>query len=493
MAADPKVESVEATGRTTPLTHGIGVTGLRAFSGVIREEFLSTLTGRRGSLIFEEMASNDSTCAALIFAIRNSIRAMEWRVDPADPDDPKAVEAAELLEQMLFRDMAQTWPEFIESVCSMFVYGFSVHEIIWKKRNGPNSIEWLSSVASDGLYGIESLSPRSQKTIECWIFDGEDHVVGFTQMPYDRPQVEVPLSRCLHFTTRFELGNPEGYSLLRGAYRSWYWCKRLEEIEGIGVERDLAGYPVLYVPGDMLDPNATAPMIAARQTYETMLSKIRRDQNEGLLLPSDRDESGNRHYEFSLMSSGGARQNNIDASIGRYQRNIARSVLADFIFLGAEGGGSLALGQEKVSVFVTSLQGYANSISAEINRSLVAKIWSINGLAEELMPTLSPGELKTPDLAATASYIKALSDVGYNLSADADLDAHLRRIADFPPPPIDDGEYDAPEGAEEEVAAPVDEMEKRVTKALQERAARRPTLAGAEAILAKRRKEIARG
>ena len=37
--------------------------------------------------------------------------------------------------------------------------------------------------------------------------------------------------------------NPEGRSILRNAYFSWYFEKKIAEIEGIGIARDLAGLP----------------------------------------------------------------------------------------------------------------------------------------------------------------------------------------------------------------------------------------------------------
>ena len=33
--------------------------------------------------------------------------------------------------------------------------------------------------------------------------------------------------------------------MLRNSYRSWYYKKRLEEFESVGVERDLAGLPMV--------------------------------------------------------------------------------------------------------------------------------------------------------------------------------------------------------------------------------------------------------
>jgi hypothetical protein len=36
--------------------------------------------------------------------------------------------------------------------------------------------------------------------------------------------------------------------MLRTAYRPWFMKKRLEEFESIGIERDLAGLPIMWLP-----------------------------------------------------------------------------------------------------------------------------------------------------------------------------------------------------------------------------------------------------
>lgn len=429
--------------KSAPIVAGVGVSGLRQFSGYIREEFLLDLTGLPGQRIYQEMASNDATCGAILFAIRNSLTALEWRVDPAEPGNEQAKKAAELVRGMLFDDMSHTWPAFIEQISSMFTYGYAVTEIVWKQRKGPDKVKpWLGSEFDDGLYAPQAFELRGQQTINRWVFDELEHLLGFVQFPWNGPMITVPMSRCMHFTTTSSTANPEGRSLLRTAYRSWYFLKRMQEIEGIGIERDLVGYPVLRVPGNMLDAAATPDQLSARAAYEDMLRKIRRDQNEGVLLPSDRDDKGNLYYDFSLMSSGGSRQVKTDEAITRYAKDIARSVLADFIFLGSDGGGSYALGETKVNVFVQALRGYAHHITEEINGVAINQIWERNGFDPALKPKLEHGDLGEDDLAALGAYIKALAEVGYDVASDAALEQYLRDVADLPPVPERDPERD---------------------------------------------------
>jgi hypothetical protein len=339
-----------------------------------------------------------------------------------------------MVEEMLFYDMTHTWPDFIGNVCSMFPFGFAVAEIVWKQRKGLNTAKpWLSSSFEDGLWAPQSFAMRAQKTLKRWIYDAEEHLIGVEQWPWDRASIVIPMARCMHFRTTAD--SPEGQSLLRTAYRSWYWLKRMQEIEGIGTERDLVGYPVLKVPGEMLEPGASDDMKAAKGAYETFLREVRRDQNEGVLLPSTRDDKGNPFYEFELISSGGTRTLKIDESITRYQKDIARTVLADFIFLGGDGVGSLALGKTKVAFFAEALKSYAHHITAQINEVAIAQIWRLNGLDFDIMPMMQPGDLEKVDLEGMAAYVKTMADVGFDLSTDTELENHMRTAAELPPAP----------------------------------------------------------
>ena len=75
------------------------------------------------------------------------------------------------------------------------------------------------------------------------------------------------MEKCLLFRTQTHKNNPEGRSILRNAYRSWYFKKRIEEIEGVGIERDLAGIPIAYVDPAIMSAGATADQQAMLRSY----------------------------------------------------------------------------------------------------------------------------------------------------------------------------------------------------------------------------------
>ncbi len=71
----------------------VGSSGLRAFGGYVREDFVPNLIGRQGATIYREMLDNSPIIGAVMFAILGIMRKAEWRTEAVD-DSAKAKEAA---------------------------------------------------------------------------------------------------------------------------------------------------------------------------------------------------------------------------------------------------------------------------------------------------------------------------------------------------------------------------------------------------------------
>lgn len=439
MARAP-VEANPLTPKYDP--NAIGTTGLRQFGGYVHEEFLRELSGANGARVYREMVDNDPAVGAVIFALTMLIRQVEWTVQAAEEGD-KADEAKEFLEGVL-DDMETPWTNVVDEICSMFTFGFAPLEILWKRRNGLKSPDTKNrSAYSDGKVGIRALPLRAQNTIFRWEFDAEDgKPVGMYQQPWSGPQVLVPMGKLLLFRTTAVRNNPEGRSILRSAYRPWYFKKRIEEIEAVGVERDLAGLPVAYIPAQYLSATADPADRAVANEFKTLIRSIKRDTHEGILLPSIRDKHGQLAFEVKLLSTGGARTFNTTEIIDRYNRSIATSVLADFIFLGQNAVGSFALSSDKTALFATAVGGFTRAIADVINRDLIPRLWELNGMDPEVMPMLVPGDIEKPDLSSLSDFVSKLASAGATMFPDRELENALRKAANLPLAPEDDGMMD---------------------------------------------------
>lgn len=412
----------------------IGTTGLKRSGGYIDQEWLRQLaTPTLRYRAFSEMRDNDATIGAILYAIETLIRQVEWTVKPAHDDDLSR-EAARFLEECLV-DMAIGWEVFLSEVLAMLPYGYSIFEVVYKLRGGPEQEDdRFASRFSDGRVGWRKFAVRGQDTIERWEFNQEGAVDGFYQVAAPTyTEVFIPMSKCLLFRTKVERNNPEGRSLLRNAYRSWYFLKRLQEIEAIGVERDLAGLPVMQVPVEVMSPNASGSQKALRTSLETVIQQIRRDEREGVVMPTELDRDGKpTGYKLSLLSTGGSRAMNTDEIIRRYESRIAMSVLAEFIMLGMDKTGSFALADSKTDLFATSLRSILQGIAGIFNSEAVAGLFRMNPeFPEHCWPELTFGDIETQDLDKLGKYVQALGSAGL-ITPDPTLEDALREVASLP-------------------------------------------------------------
>lgn len=425
-------EDIEAEGKLTFDPSVIGSTGLRQFGGFINEEFLKELSGVRGARTYREMADNDGTVGAVLFAISMLIRQSEWLVQAAD--DTEEAEGAKQFVEEVMHDMSVPWSTVITEACSMFTYGYAPMEIIWKRRGGPDAPDGTRrSAYKDGKIGVRTISLRAQPTVNRWEIDPEDGSInGLWQQPYSGGMVFIPIQKMLLFRTTEERNNPEGRSILRNAYRAYYFKKRIEEIEAIGIERDMAGLPVAMVPARYFRKDADAFDKAILAQWQSLVTSIRRDQREGVVMPSDRDDKGNLLFELKLLSSGGARTFDTTKVIDRYNRAIATSVLADFIFLGQQAVGSFALSSDKTALFATAVGAFTKAIEDVFNRHLLPRLWALNNFDMDMMPQIKCGDLEKANLGELAQFMTALTGAGAQLFPDRELENHLRNVAGLP-------------------------------------------------------------
>ena len=403
----------------------IGRIGQRRFGGIVYEEFLPELRGSRGVEIYHEMSENDDVVGAILYAIEMLVRQTKWNVEPGG-STAKDKEAAEFVESCM-DDMQNTWVDTISEILSFLTYGWSYHEIVYKRRMGNTADTRTRSKYSDGLIGWAKLPIRAQETLYQWEYDENDNLTGMTQMPPpDYGLLTIPLSKALLFRTKSRKDNPEGRSILRNAYRSWHFKRRIQEIEGIGIERDLAGLPVMYAPEGMdiwNDDDDTKKLLVR---LEEMVRGVRRDEMEGLVLPHG--------FEMKLLSSGGTRQFDTNAIIDRYDTRIAMTVLADFIFLGHQQNGSWALSSDKTELFAMACGAYLDIIAETFNSQGIPSLIDINGDHFKGItgyPTLTHGDIEDADIQKVSTYIKDMVGIGV-LIPDDGLEDYIRQIGNLP-------------------------------------------------------------
>ncbi|MHB9004800.1 MAG: phage portal protein family protein, partial [Coriobacteriia bacterium] len=244
---------------------------------------------------------------------------------------------------------------------------------------------------------------------------------------------EIPLEKCLLFRTTTRKDNPEGVSVLRKAYREWYFKRHLESIEGIGAERDLAGLPVMYVPAEMLREDASPQDKELIEYCKGLVTSIRRDEQEGLVLPGDNDpESGKPMFRIELLSTGGQRQFDTDKIITRKEVRMAMTMLADFLFLGQNKVGSFALSSDKTEMFSFALGAWMDGICEVVNPA-IRKLLRLNGWKPvKAPPRLYHGDIETVDPKAWSEFLNNIATAGGPLTPE--IFAHIYEKVGLPVP-----------------------------------------------------------
>lgn len=409
----------------------VGSSGLlTATGGYVQEEFHPNLYGRKALETWRSMKDNDALVGAILFAIDMLCRQVDWSVEDQDADEKDAEFLRECMD-----DMSHSWGDMISEILSMLPFGFAYHEIVYKKRSGQQILNngKPGSKYTDGKIGWRKMPLRAQETLDHWEFDDEGGIKAFVQKaPPFYQDVPIPIEKAMLFRTSSYKNNPEGRSVLRSAYSSWFYKKRIQVIEGTGIERDLAGFPVFWIPAEFMADDASAEQKSVANAFAKMGENIKRDKQEFLLMPLAYDENGNKAYDFTLTSSGGTRAFDTSAIIQRYNQEIAMSVLADFILLGHEKVGSFALSDSKTDIFAVALGTILDSIEDVLNRFAVPRLFALNGMNIEDMPKIVHGDIEKPDLAALGTYLAALGNAGVPLFPDDDLEAYLRKAANLP-------------------------------------------------------------
>lgn len=426
---------------TTAPRQAVGAPGLPQYAGYVDAEWDRRLKGRRGPEAYREMSEGSPTIGALLYAFNALISQAGHRLEPAD-ESPAAEEAATFVGDCL-SDLEGAWADTLSEILTALPFGFSLLEVVYKQRAGPTNDPATSSAFADGKLGWARWAPRAQETIVRWGFDESGRAtIAYQQAPPTWTEVAIPLDRCLHFKVRSRKGNPQGLSLIRNAYEPWYYWKHIGRIEAIGIERDLAGIPVVRIPQDVIDNDATA-----LASWDQMVVNLRRDEQAGIRMPSDRDESGNYQYDVSLLTTGGTRQIDTDAVLARYERLMLRSVMADFLAQGDIGRGSYSQVVGRIDLFLSSAQAILDSFSDVIDLE-IRKLLAVNGVPLEAAPHFAFNDLARKDWSTFGQTLVSLIGAGVVDPADPDLRQWVYDELGLPAPGETDEQQQAETGQE---------------------------------------------
>jgi len=416
----------------------LGVAGDNTTNGQIRaDEFLPELRGKKAIRKYREMRDNDSTIGAVMYAVEQILRDVELKVKPANDSDAAKAEKDFVLS--IFDDMDHSLDDHIAEAISNLSYGFSWNEVVYKRRVGPTERSPKKrSKYTDGRIGVRKIAARAPWTISKFDVDQKTgEVLGVEQeVGFMGGKNYIPTNKSLYYRTTSLNGDPSGRSILRNAYTSYEYLNNLQSIEAIAVERELAGIPVARIPAEYLSGDASAAQSGFVANLQQILRDVKFNEQGYIVLPSDTypDKDGaptsQKLVDIELMSSSGSRNINIDPIVRRYQHDIARSMLSEFLLLGSQGG-SYALSKSKTDLFLRALESYIQAIVDVLNKQLVERLWELNGLSYDLMPTIEAGDVAPHDLREIAAFLRNLNGANIDVSSHPEVIQDLMDIAEL--------------------------------------------------------------
>lgn len=413
----------------------VGALGLKVHSGRIMQEPRRNLRFPESMKTFQLM-TRDPAIATSLNVIKMFVRRVNWefKAPEGKENDAQFKERVDFFNSLM-DDMDVSWSDFISSIMSMCTYGFSVHEKVYKKRNGKNGK--YPSKFDDGLIGWAKLPIRAQATLDKWYFDDQTRMVtGVRQNLYrlnDDGFRRLPRSKFLLFKYDEENGSPEGRSPLLNAYVPWRYKTQIEEYEAVGVSRDLVGMPKIGLPPDYLDENADPEKKAFVEYCKKLINDMIANDRAGIIFPRFIDpETKMDVFEFGLVSRQGAKAYDTAEIIERYSKQIMQAFMADVVAMGNSKYGSYSLADSKTSLLAMSVEVLLKQIQQVINRDLIPQTYALNQWDDAEMVQICYDDIETPDIEAIAKFIQQVVAVGA-MECDKASSDYLRKLIGLPP------------------------------------------------------------
>jgi hypothetical protein len=441
------VDPRRPTGNTSYTSGGTvepgGVVGVEVGSsrgGLSRDVVPQFANARQAFETYDEMSNGDAAVDVSLRAAKTPVMGASYFVEAFDQSQ-EAVEIAEFVEYNLLHGSNSPFLNVLEDILRMYEYGYSVLEKVYEerewapKRTGANRKKYTM---------LRKLSARPTPTIKEIAYDNNGGPVSITQnaIQSDGKPVEkdIEIEKLVIFTHNRKGGNLEGKSLLRTAYRPWYFKNNLYNIDGIQKERHGMGFPIVELPPGYRNEDKIAALELVRN--------IRTNEHGGAVLPPK--------WILRFLELPG-QPVDVMRSIEHHNGTIMLNTMTQFLLLGLEGsGGGRATSGSHQDMFNKSLRYVANQICDSINLYCVPYLVGYNFKTDKF-PKLRARNLgETKDLQQWASAMSNLKKNGL-INYTPETEEWVREIADAPSQPgtpeptqtnSDPGRLDAPDEAD---------------------------------------------
>lgn len=375
------------------------------------------LSSRQAELrTYKKMTRGDVSVRSSLRAGKASILGAEFYVN-AFSQTPEDQIIWEFVRDNIFYGGNLPWTKTLEGVCRFIENGFSVFEDCWELR------EWAPRETGTGANRkqytmIRKLAERPARTIADIEYDDNGGPVAVNQNAIDSKnkvtKVAIPIEKCIIFTFEGD-GNLEGESILRSAYRSWFYKDKLYTIDAIQKERHGMGVPDIEV-----QPGASKK----DKDLAEELGRNLRTNERGYIVRTPSIKIGFAELSGNLV--------NALESAAHHDNQIMKNILVQFINMGIDsGGGGRSTSSTAFDMFMKAMRYIANMICDYINMFLIPKLVAYN-FDTNRFPQLcvrNIGEVK--DFQMWSAGIRNLMEAS-GITPDMPTEQFLRTVADMP-------------------------------------------------------------
>jgi hypothetical protein len=365
-------------------------------SELIDPEYRYNLKGAQGGRTYQRMRWSDPHIWGLREAQNLPMLQAQATIEPADPNDPDAVEKAALIQRLLLDDYP--WRSFLRDSFLDADYGFACFEIVWRLEDGETRFRL-------------ALRPSSSISVQdIYVKAGTiDHVI---QHPYSGGEATIPGEKLVWFAHAKEGDLFQGRPILRPMYKPWVIKEELEVELPIAI-RKLGGVPDI-TNSAQLTPDEKTKLEAAGRAFG---------------LAPDAYFMHSEKTSVQLLT-GNATVADILEAIKQRNTELTSVCQAQVFDLGTSNAGSRALGSTLSDLFANSITADARRRADVLNSpgGLIHQAVAYNFPTDDNLPRLVFGSVQAVDMKAFAAALLAYSQA----SLPPDLDEWARREMNMP-------------------------------------------------------------
>ncbi len=418
-----------------------GVMGTQVYGGFVTDgETSPALSHDQRYKTYHDTVVNVSIVGAAVRHFLGFVAKSDWNVAP--PKKETGREAQDVADFVLdvMHDMDRPWFSVTRKAALSRFYGFSLQEPIAKKRD-------------DGQIGYRGVYSRPQHTIERWDVDSTGHVRGVVQRGVnDGLEYYIPRAKLVYMVDDSLNDSPEGVGLVRHVMEDVRYLLRALQLEGWGYETNLHGIPVGRAPLSLLNQQVKDGKItpdertlALKGIRGFLQNHVKTPQLAALLdsvTYQDKltgDPSTEKMFDLELLTTeGGTSFEAINKVIDRTTRNIARPLGAEWLLLGGDGKGSLALSEDKTAMWGNMLSGTLSEIAWTYREDYVKRLLGYNGIDLRLCPELMPDPVQLRDVLQITKALTDLAQAGATLLPNDPVVFQVRGMLNLAEPPQED-------------------------------------------------------